>query len=58
MQPMPATYDERDGFGDFINYRERSLGVIGASTAGHALKLMSGLCPAELQNSMKAVLVA
>jgi len=55
---MPATYDERDGFGDFINYRERSLGIIGASTAEHALELMSGLCPAELQSSMKAVLVA
>jgi len=53
----PATHDERDGFGDFVNYKEYTLGVIGASSPAEAIDLMRFMCPSELQSSMKAVLV-
>ena len=54
----PATYDERDGFGDFANYKEYPLGKIGASSAAEAIELMRFMCPAELESSMKAVLIS
>ena len=52
----PATHDERDGFGDFVNYKEYPLGTIGASSPAEAIELMRFMCPSELQSSMKAVL--
>jgi hypothetical protein len=58
MVPVSATYDAADGFGDFVNYRERSLGVIGATSAAQAIELVSHLCPKEFKSSLKAVLVA
>ena len=58
MVPVSATYDAADGFGDYVNYRERSLGVIGAKSAQEAIDLVSHLCPKEFKSSLKAALVA
>lgn len=58
MVPVSATYDAADGFGDYVNYRERTLGVIGATSFTHAIALMEFMVPAEFKSSLKAVLVA
>ena len=58
IQPLTATYDQHDGFGDFVNYRERTLGVVGATSAEEAIELVSHLCPKEFKSSLKAILVA
>ena len=58
MVPVSATYDAADGFGDYVNYRERSIGIVGASSASQAIELTSHLCPQEFKTSMKAVLIA
>ena len=58
MVPVLASYDAADGFGDYVNYRERSIGIVGASSASQAIELTSHLCPQEFKTSMKAVLIA
>jgi len=58
LQPLTATYDQHDGFGDFVNYKERTLGVVGAVSSTHAIALMEFMVPAEFKSTMQAVLVA
>lgn len=36
--PTPTTNDEHDGYGDFINFRTRSVDVVDAPTKKSALK--------------------
>jgi len=58
MVPVSATYDAADGFGDFVNYKERTQGVVGAVSSTHAIALMEFMVPAEFKSTMQAVLVA
>lgn len=38
IAPTASTNDWRDGYGDFINYRTRSVGCVDAATEKAALK--------------------
>jgi len=38
-EPAPATYDENDGFGDYVNYRARKICEVGATSEEHALQI-------------------
>ena len=38
-EKAPATYDEYDGFGDYVNYKARRICEVGATSEEHALEI-------------------
>ena len=38
VSPTPTTNDQHDGYGDFINFRTRSVDIVDADTEKAALK--------------------
>lgn len=38
-EAKPATYDEHDGFGDYVNYGARRICEVGATSEEHALEV-------------------